>query len=101
MALIEAVFRRKSSERTLSFQTIAEETQTPIAEVEHLVMKALSLKLIRGDLDEVERKAHITWVQPRVLSRNQIEGLAGTLTAWLEKMKAVEEYVSDEPTPVY
>jgi 26S proteasome regulatory subunit N9 len=101
MALIEAVFRRKSSERTLSFQTIAEETQTPIAEVEHLVMKALSLKLIRGDLDEVERKAHITWVQPRVLSRNQIEGLAGTLTAWLDKMKAVEEYVSSEPTPVY
>ncbi|KAG8797762.1 26S proteasome regulatory subunit [Serendipita sp. 411] len=41
MALIEAVFRRKPSERTLTFQTIAEETQTPLGEVEHLVMKAL------------------------------------------------------------
>jgi 26S proteasome regulatory subunit N9 len=41
MALIETVFRRKASERTLSFQTIAEETQTPLGEVEHLVMKAL------------------------------------------------------------
>lgn len=43
MALIEAVFRRKASERTLSFQTIAEETQTPLSDVEHLVMKALRL----------------------------------------------------------
>lgn len=41
MALIEAVFRRKSSERTLTFQEIAEETHTQLAEVEHLVMKAL------------------------------------------------------------
>ena len=41
MALIEAVFRRKSSERTLTFQEIAEETHTQLTEVEHLVMKAL------------------------------------------------------------
>lgn len=41
MALIETVFRRKASERTLSFQTIAEEAQTSLNEVEHLVMKAL------------------------------------------------------------
>ncbi|KAG8832859.1 26S proteasome regulatory subunit [Serendipita sp. 399] len=93
MALIEAVFRRKPSDRTLSFQTIAEETQTPLAEVEHLVMKALSLKLIAGSLDEPAAKAHITWVQPRVLSRKQIEGLAGTLTSWLEKMEGLEGFV--------
>ncbi|KIM23583.1 hypothetical protein M408DRAFT_332304 [Serendipita vermifera MAFF 305830] len=96
MALIESVFRRKASERTLSFQTIAEETQTPLGEVEHLVMKALSLKLIAGTLDEPAAKAHITWVQPRVLSRPQIEGLAGTLTAWLEKMEGLEGFVRNE-----
>ena len=41
MALIESVFKRHSSDRTMSFQTIAEETRLPINEVEHLVMKAL------------------------------------------------------------
>lgn len=46
MALIEAVFRRKSSERTLTFQEIAEETHTQLAEVEHLVMKALRYDFI-------------------------------------------------------
>ena len=41
MALIEAVFKRPRDERSMSFQTIAQETKLPIPEVEHLVMKAL------------------------------------------------------------
>ena len=41
MALIESVFRRNAYDRTLSFQTIAEETRLPLHEVEHLVMKGL------------------------------------------------------------
>jgi 26S proteasome regulatory subunit N9 len=41
MALIESVFRRGAYDRTLSFQTIAEETRLPLHEVEHLVMKGL------------------------------------------------------------
>lgn len=41
MALIESVFKRGAYDRTMSFQTIAEETRLPVDEVEHLVMKAL------------------------------------------------------------
>lgn len=41
MALIESVFKRNADNRTMSFQTIAEETRLPLDEVEHLVMKAL------------------------------------------------------------
>lgn len=41
MALIDSVFRRNANNRTLAFQTIAEETRLPLNEVEHLVMKAL------------------------------------------------------------
>lgn len=41
MALIESVFKRGAYDRTMSFQTIAEETHLPLDEVEHLVMKAL------------------------------------------------------------
>lgn len=43
MALIESVFKRPANDRTMSFQTIAEETRLPVDEVEHLVMKALRL----------------------------------------------------------
>lgn len=91
MALIESVFKRNANDRTMSFQTIAEETRLPVDEVEHLIMKALSLKLIRGSLDQVDQKARITWVQPRVLSRAQIGELATRLGAWIDKLGNVEQ----------
>ncbi len=43
MALIESVFARGAYDRTMSFQTISEETRLPLDEVEHLIMKALRL----------------------------------------------------------
>jgi len=96
MALIESVFKRNADDRTMTFQNIAEETRLPLDEVEHLVMKALSLKLIRGSLDQVEQKAQITWVQPRVLSRGQIEQLSERLSAWVDKLNAVEQRIAPE-----
>ncbi|KIJ64357.1 hypothetical protein HYDPIDRAFT_90849 [Hydnomerulius pinastri MD-312] len=96
MALIESVFKRSANDRTMSFQTIAEETRLPLDEVEHLIMKALSLKLIRGSLDQVDHKAHITWVQPRVLSRGQIGELATRLGAWIDRLSSVEERIAPE-----
>ncbi|KAH7911865.1 hypothetical protein BJ138DRAFT_1149655 [Hygrophoropsis aurantiaca] len=96
MALIESVFKRNANDRTMSFQTIAEETRLPIDEVEHLIMKALSLKLIRGSLDQVDQKAQITWVQPRVLSRTQIGDLASRLGVWIDKLATVEQRMAPE-----
>jgi len=96
MALIESVFKRGAYDRTMSFQTIAEETRLPLEEVEHLLMKALSLKLIRGSLDQVDEKAQITWVQPRVLSQEQIGGLARRLTTWTERLSSVEKRIAPE-----
>ncbi|KAJ8690842.1 26S proteasome regulatory subunit [Pleurotus ostreatus] len=96
MALMESVFKRSANNRTLTFQTIAEETRLPPDEVEHLVMKALSLKLIKGSLDQVDGKANITWVQPRVLSREQIGGLAQRLDEWVNKLNLVEQRIAPE-----
>ncbi|KAI0035539.1 hypothetical protein K488DRAFT_43074 [Vararia minispora EC-137] len=96
MALIESVFRRNAYDRTMTFQTIAEETRLAIDDVEHLLMKALSLKLIQGFIDQVEQKASITWVQPRVLSRQQIGALADRLKEWNTRLHGVEERVAPE-----
>ena len=35
-------------------------------------MKALSLGLVKGHIDEVEQRIHMTWVQPRVLDLEQV-----------------------------
>jgi 26S proteasome regulatory subunit N9 len=65
-------FKRPSTDRQLTFEEIARETQLPIDQVEFLVMKALSQGLVKGAIDQVAQTVHMTWVQPRVLDKNQV-----------------------------
>jgi 26S proteasome regulatory subunit N9 len=81
-SLTEAVFRRPPHDRTMTFSTIAQETKVNLDEIEHLVMKALSLGLLRGTIDQVDQVAHITWVQPKVLDMSQIGNMRQRLLDW-------------------
>lgn len=66
----------------MTFTTIRNETNVPSNEIEHLVMKALSLGLVRGTIDQVAQVADINWVQPKVLDMAQIEGMRQRLHEW-------------------
>lgn len=66
----------------MTFATIVQETKVQPDEVEHLIMKALSLGLIRGKIDQVAEIAQITWVQPKVLDKSGIEGMRSRLKEW-------------------
>ncbi|PLN77313.1 putative proteasome regulatory particle subunit [Aspergillus taichungensis] len=81
-ALTEMVFRRPPHDRNLTFASIAAETKVQPAEIEHLVMKALSLGLLKGAIDQVAQVAQIHWVQPKVLDLTQIEGMRNRLKDW-------------------
>ena len=81
-ALTELVFRRPPHDRAMTFKTISQETKVKQDEIEHLIMKALSLGLLRGKIDQVAEIAKINWVQPKVLERSQIEGMRARLKEW-------------------
>ncbi|PMD67340.1 PCI-domain-containing protein [Hyaloscypha bicolor E] len=81
-ALTETVFRRPPHDRAMSFRTIAEETKVRPDEIEHLIMKALSLGLLRGSIDQVDEIARINWVQPKVLDMKQIDNMRTRLQDW-------------------
>jgi 26S proteasome regulatory subunit N9 len=81
-ALTELVFRRPPHDRAMTFNTISQETKVKPDEIEHLIMKALSLGLLRGKIDQVAEVAMINWVQPKVLERGQIEGMRVRLKEW-------------------
>lgn len=101
MALIESIFLRPTYDRTLSFKTIASETRIPVDEVEHLVMKALCLGLIRGSIDQVDQLVHITWVQPRVLDTAQTEALLRRLSDWSDHVEQVAEFVQKQSPELF
>lgn len=81
-ALTELVFRRPPHDRAMTFQTISQETNVKPDQIEHLIMRALSLGLLRGKIDQVDEIARINWVQPKVLEKTQIEGMRQRLKEW-------------------
>lgn len=81
-ALTEAVFRRPPHDRAMTFETIQRETKVKPDKIEHLIMKALSLGLLRGTIDQVSEVARINWVQPKVLDKGQIENMRQRLKEW-------------------
>ncbi|CAG8455222.1 8328_t:CDS:2 [Paraglomus brasilianum] len=101
MSLIEAVFRRSADNRTIPFTSIAAETRMRIDEVEVLIMKALCLKLIRGTIDQVDELVVVTWVQPRVLDTNQIDGMRRRLEDWDENVKRTARLVENETPELF
>lgn len=53
MSDFQMTFKRPSHNRQLTFEEIAKETKLPLNEIELLVMKALSQKLVKGAIDQV------------------------------------------------
>lgn len=92
-ALTEAVFRRPPHDRAMSFQTISEETKVRPDEIEHLIMKALSLGLLRGTIDQVDKIACINWVQPKVLDLKQIDSMRQRLEEWDSTVNSLGNWI--------
>ena len=81
-ALTEAVFRRPPHDRAMTFDTIAQETNVQPKDIEILIMKALSLGLLKGSIDQVAGIARINWVQPKVLDMWAIQNMWRRLKDW-------------------
>ncbi|KAL5861923.1 hypothetical protein ACOSQ3_003213 [Xanthoceras sorbifolium] len=86
LCLMEIIFSRPSEDRTIPLNIIADRTKLSIEDVEHLLMKSLSVHLIEGIIDQVEGTVHVSWVQPRVLGIPQIKSLRDRLDNWLDKV---------------
>ncbi|RDL30438.1 putative proteasome regulatory particle subunit protein [Venustampulla echinocandica] len=100
-ALTEAVFRRPPHDRTMSFRTIAEETKVRPDEIEHLIMKALSLGLLRGSIDQVDEIARINWVQPKVLDMGQIDNMRLRLQEWDSSVNSLGNWIESKGQDVW
>jgi 26S proteasome regulatory subunit N9 len=100
-ALTETVFRRPPHDRAMSFSTIAAETKVRPDEIEHLIMKALSLGLLRGSIDQVDQIARINWVQPKVLDMKQIGNMRLRLQEWDSSVNQLGNWIEAKGQDVW
>ncbi|CDH11947.1 probable 26S proteasome regulatory subunit RPN9 [Zygosaccharomyces bailii ISA1307] len=92
MTLVESVFAKNI--RTLSFDDIAQAAHLPKDNVEHLVMRAISLGLLKGSIDQVNELVNITWVQPRIINSAQISRMRDILVDWDAEVTKLGEKIA-------
>jgi 26S proteasome regulatory subunit N9 len=95
-ALMQLVREMPAHSRTLPFADIATRTSLPEEEVELLLMRSLSLSLIKGSINQVEASVRVTWVQPRVMDREAIGKQTNKLKDWMEKVQRTSVFLANE-----
>jgi 26S proteasome regulatory subunit N9 len=96
LALVNMIFERPSGERTLTFDEIAARIQLPVDSVELVVMRALSLGLIKGTMDQVDQTLLVHWVMPRVLDKTQMQNLSVRFSEWAVQVSKAKDYMVEQ-----
>lgn len=96
LCLMEMTFKRPADQRSIAFEEIAAETKLPMGDIELLIMTALAQGLVRGAIDQVAGVVNMTWVQPRVLNRQQVASMADTLDAWMASITSMENLIESK-----
>lgn len=101
LCLMELIFDRQGVDRSISFALVAERTGVPLDKVEYLLMKALSLGLVKGKINQVEQHAVITWVQPRQLDLAHIAKMRDRLSEWSAHVHETLIYMEQETPDLF
>ena len=88
-ALLELIFQKNKGERTLSFEEICKVCMTEEDKIEFISMKGLSHGLIKGYIDQAEKKLYVNWIQPKYLGKEKIGVMKDRINAWIDKAKRV------------
>ena len=88
-ALLDLIFQKNKAERTLTFEEIKKVCICNDDQIEYISMKALSLELIKGYIDEVDKKLVVHWIQPKYLDKDKIVMLQDRFNAWIDKSQKV------------
>lgn len=97
-ALLELIFSRAADDRRFSYDEVAAATRRQLNEVDHVLMKGMSLGLVRGMIDEVDQCVDISWVKPRMLQSSQLVVLQGRLGTWAAAVSETIKFVESNAT---
>lgn len=98
ISFLEYIFQLGKDDRTIAFRNIANVCQIDALDVELLVMKAMSLELVKGSIDEAAETVDIHWIMPRYLSKEHLTVLISRMKEWESKMEQVIGLVENQAT---
>eukprot|EP01031_Cornospumella_fuschlensis_P032049 gene32049-38753_t len=101
LAVVNLAFERPSHQRLVSFQDLAAATSLEASQVERLVMRAMSVGLVRGSIDQVAATVQISWIQPRVLDKQQLGEVRQQLADWVERTKSALVTIEDQTIDLF
>ena len=80
------IFIRPFNSRIFTFDEVAQVCHLEKANVELLVMKALSAEIVKGQIDEVNEKIIITWCKPKALGTERLKHLKQQIDNWVARV---------------
>ena len=103
MAFAELVFSLPKNERTVTFAQIQSSTGIDKDMIELMIIKAMSLDLLRGSIDEVglttdaqvAQTVTISWIQPRVLDKERISKMRTKYETWNAGLGQLLSFIED------
>lgn len=92
-ALIELAFQQPKTNRKITLQEIAAHCDVDLSRCERLIMRAMSLDLIKGSIDSVTSELYLTWVKPRLVDAERIGILKSRFVAWSDNIKQLTTHL--------
>ncbi len=86
MSLAQFLFTQVKNDRRVAFSEIAAATKVAQDQIEFLLIRAISVGIIRGSIDQVEGFITVSWIQPRLLDNEQIGELLKAVELWNDKV---------------
>merc|ERR1712159_131636 len=84
LCLVEYLFSLPPEKRLVPLDEIASRAKLASREeAEVVIMKAMAQGMVKGVIDQV------SWVQPRVLTHDQVRGLQTRLDQWSQKLASI------------
>lgn len=88
--LVNLIFNENINKKVLTFEEISRSISVSTCDIELLLMKAMSLNLMKGKIDQINQLIKINWIQPRVMTKKEIEVLQKNLINWRENHLELE-----------
>ena len=94
LCLVEYLFSLPPENRSVPLDEIAARAKlSSREEAEVVIMKAMAQGMLKGLINQVAGVVHVEWVQPRVLTHDQVRDLATRLEHWSKKLTSTQNFV--------